>query len=127
MIGLNLSGIAAARAARMTGIFSCVLLLSLGGAGLENSASGEPPGGAVQLLEEGRAVEGKLSAVQQHVYWLVLSSGQLLRFRVAAENPGSNLQVTLFGPDDSDIEELSGPVCPFSLYLMPVDSGTYRL
>ena len=81
----------------------------------------------VRLLELGHALEDKLTTGEERVYGLVLSNGQFLRFRVAAENPGSNLRVTLFGPDDSEIEELSGPVCPFSLYFMPADSGLYRL
>ena len=108
-------------------LFLCLLFLPIGSAGLQNAPSGEEPQGTVRMLEVGHAVEGKLTTGQERVYGLVLSNGQFLRFRVAAENPASNLQVTLFGPDDSEIEELSGPACPFSLHFMPADSGIYRL
>ncbi len=105
----------------------CLVLLSTASAELENvPARAEPQAGA-RTLEVGRAVAGQLTTGQEHIYRFLLSSGQFLRFRVAAENPGSRLRVTLFDPDNREIEELSGPMCPFSLYLMPVDSGAYRL
>ena len=126
------SRLEAARAAagaipRGTFLYLCLLFLPITSAALANVPPGEEPQGTVQLLEVGHALEGKLTTGQDHVYGLVISNGQFLRFRVAAENPGSNLQVTVFGPDDSKIEELSGPVCPFSLHFMPADSGLYRL
>jgi len=108
-------------------LFLCLLSLPIANAALENVPPEEEPQGTVRSLEVGHALEGKLTTGQERVYGLVLSNGQFLRFRVAAENPASNLQVTLFGPDDSEIEELSGPVCPFSLHFMPPDSGLYRL
>src|SRR6266478_216069 len=108
-------------------LFLCLLSLPVANAALENVPPEEEPQGTVLLLEVGHALEGKLTTSQERVYGLVLSNGQFLRFRVAAENPASNLRVTLFGPDESEIEGLSGPVCPFSLHFMPADSGLYRL
>jgi CHAT domain-containing protein/tetratricopeptide (TPR) repeat protein len=108
-------------------IFVCLLALSVVSAGVENIPVGEERSGVVRSFEVGRAVEDKLTAGQEHVYSVLISAGQFLRFRVTAENPGSNLQVTLVDPEDHEIQDLSGSVCPFSLYLMPVDSGTYRL
>jgi hypothetical protein len=108
-------------------IFVCLLLLSTPSAGLENVPTDEEPSDGVRSLEVGHAIDAQLTTGQEHVYGFLLSSGQFLRFRVAAENPGSNLQVTLFDPMNREIEELSGPVCPFSLSLMLADSGTYRL
>lgn len=108
-------------------LFLCLLFLSIASAGLQKVPPGEEPQGTVRMPEVGHAVEGKLTTGQERVYGLVLSNGQFLRFRVAAENPASNLRVTLFGPDASEIGELSGPVCPFSLHFMPADSGLYRL
>jgi CHAT domain-containing protein/tetratricopeptide (TPR) repeat protein len=105
----------------------CLLTLPIANAAREDIPSGETPQGTVRWLEVGHALEDKLTTGEERVYGLVLSNGQFLRFRVAAENPASNLRVTLFGPDDSEIEEVSGSVCPFSLYLMPADSGAYRL
>ena len=117
---------AGALRANPTATLVCLLLLPGIGAGQANVPSTAEPQ-AVQLLEAGHAVEGKLTTGQEHDYGLVLSDGQFLRFKVAAENPASNIQVTVFAPDRSKVEELSGPVCPFSLYFMPAVSGTYRL
>ncbi|MGH9544355.1 MAG: CHAT domain-containing protein [Terriglobales bacterium] len=72
-------------------------------------------------------MDGTLSNGQERAYQLVISSGQFLRFKIAAENPASNLQVTLSGSDGKEIPDFSGPVCPFSLYFMPADPGVYRL
>ena len=115
----------AALAAGTTSVFVCLLLLPIASAGRENVPSGEEPDG-VRLLGAGHAEEGRLAGVQGHVYGLVLSNGQFLRLRVRVENPDSNVQVTVFGPDSSRVDELSGPVCPFSLYFLPLVSGEYR-
>jgi tetratricopeptide (TPR) repeat protein len=75
-------------------------------------------------------VEGKLAGREGHVYELNLSYGQFLRFTVSAENPGTNIQLTVVDPGGGKVEELSGPACPqalFSLYFLPVSSGPYRL
>jgi CHAT domain-containing protein/Tfp pilus assembly protein PilF len=111
----------------VTTIFLCLLTLPIAKAALENIPSGEKPQGAARLLEVAHAVEEKITTGEERNYQLVLSSGQFLRFRVAAENPASNLQATLFGPDSRETEGLSGPVCPFSLYFIPAESGSYRL
>jgi CHAT domain-containing protein/Tfp pilus assembly protein PilF len=75
----------------------------------------------------GRKAEGTLNTGEERVYGLGLVRGQFLRFAVAAENPDSQIQLTVVGPHDDAVEALSGPVCPFSLYFLPVDSGLYRL
>jgi CHAT domain-containing protein/Tfp pilus assembly protein PilF len=112
--------------ARKAIIFACLISLSVASAGIENVPTGGEPFGQVRL-EVGHAVEDKLNTGQEHVYDVLVSAGQFLRFAVTAENPNSNLQVTFVGPDKREIEDVTGPVCPFSLYLMPADSGIYRL
>lgn len=79
------------------------------------------------MLEVGHPVEGRLARGQKHVYGLLLSDTEFVRFTVSVENPASNVQATLVDPDVKQIEELSGPVCPFSLYYMPTLSGLYYL
>src|SRR5207248_4898386 len=64
---------------------------------------------------------------QTQIYWLPLSSGQFVRFTVRADDPASKIRVTFLSPDESNIDDLSGPVCPFSLYFLPTVSGLYRL
>ena len=101
-----------------------LLLPATVSAGAENVSDVEP--GAVRSLEVGHAGEGRLAGVQGHVYGLALSNGQFLRLRVAVESPASNVHLTVLGPDDRKVDELSGPVCPFSLYFMPAVSGVYH-
>jgi CHAT domain-containing protein/tetratricopeptide (TPR) repeat protein len=109
-------------------ILACLLVHAVASpAAGETALTGAETAGEVRSLEAGHPVEAQLTIGQQHVYELVLASGQFVRFRVAAENPGSNLQVTLFDPENHEIGELSGPICPFSLSLMPSDTGAYRL
>jgi CHAT domain-containing protein len=108
-------------------ILACLLLRPIASAAVETAPTSAETAGEVRSLEAGHPLETQLTTGQQHIYELVLANGQFVRFRVAAENPGSNLQVTLFDPEGHKIEELSGPVCPFSLSLRPVDSGAYRL
>jgi CHAT domain-containing protein/predicted negative regulator of RcsB-dependent stress response len=79
------------------------------------------------MLEVGHPVEERLAPGQKHVYELPLSDTQFVRITISAENPASNVQATLIDPDVKQIEELSGPVCPFSLYYMPTLSGLYYL
>jgi len=81
----------------------------------------------VQLLVPGHVTEGKLVSHEGHVYELDLSDDQFLRFTVETEGPASNIQLTVFAPDGSKVEELSGPVCPFPLYFVATRSGAYRL
>jgi CHAT domain-containing protein len=107
-------------------LFLCLLVLPSASGGQANVPAGEKPQDGVRLLEIGDALEGRLSGVQGHVYGLALSNAQFLRLRVGVENPASNVQLTVFGPDDRKVDELSGPVCPFSLYFMPPVSGVYR-
>jgi CHAT domain-containing protein len=123
--------LAAARAAaggnpRGIFLFLCLLLLPSASAGQANVPAREEPQDGVRLLEVGHAGGGQLAGVQGHIYGLALLSGQFLRLRVGVENPASNVQLTVFGPDDRKIDELSGPVCPFSLYFLPPVSGVYR-
>ena len=105
----------------------CLLSLSVASVGVENISADKKPSSEVRSLEVGRAVEDKLTNGREYVYSVLLSGGQFLRFRVEAENPGSNLQVTLVDPQNHEIQDLSGLVCPFSLYLMPAESGAFRL
>ncbi len=107
-------------------LFLCLLLLPSASGGQANVPASEEPQDGVRLLAVGHAGEGRLAGVQGHVYGLALSNGQFLRLRVAVENPASNVQLTVFGPDDRKVDELSGPVCPFSLYFRPPVSGVYR-
>jgi CHAT domain-containing protein len=125
--GFRLEAARAAAGAIPRGIFLflCLLLLPSASGGQANVPASEEPEG-VRSLGVGHAGEGRLAGVQEHVYGLVLSNGQFLRLRVAVENPASNVQLTVFGPDDRKVDELSGPVCPFSLYFMPPVSGVYR-
>jgi CHAT domain-containing protein/tetratricopeptide (TPR) repeat protein len=104
-----------------------LVLLPLVTAGQENVSTNEEPRAPIQVLEVGRAVEGKLTTGEERVYGLVLSNSQFLRFMIAAQNPNSNIQVAVLGSNEKVVEELSGPVCPFSLYFISADSGTYRL
>jgi len=104
-----------------------LVLLPLVTAGQENVSTNEEPRAPIQVLEVGRAVEGKLTTGEERVYGLFLSNSQFLRFMIAAENPNSNIQVAVLGSNERVVEELSGPVCPFSLYFISADSGTYRL
>jgi CHAT domain-containing protein/predicted negative regulator of RcsB-dependent stress response len=79
------------------------------------------------MLEVRHPVEARLARGQKHVYELPLSGTQFVRFTISAENPASDVQAALMDPDGKQIEELSGPVCPFSLYYMPILSGFYYL
>jgi hypothetical protein len=72
------------------------------------------------MLEVRHPVEARLARGQKHVYELPLSGTQFVRFTISAENPASDVQAALMDPDGKQIEELSGPVCPFSLYYMPI-------
>jgi CHAT domain-containing protein len=117
-----------ARRVILTGFLACLLFLPNARAGQGNTRAIKESPGEVQLLAVGRVVESKLASGEANVYGLNLLHGQFVRFRVTAENPASNLQVTVFRPDGSTIEELSGPVCPFSLYFAAEDaSGEYHL
>lgn len=112
--------------ARAASVFISLLSLCIVSAGRENVTTGHGRE-SVRSLEVGHTVEGQLATGEERVYGLPLSNGRYVRFRVAAVNPGPNLQITLFNPEGREIEELSGPVCPFSLSLVAADSGTYRI
>jgi CHAT domain-containing protein/predicted negative regulator of RcsB-dependent stress response len=110
------------------GIFWCTIsLLSAFCAGQTNSPASKELQDKVRMLEVGHALEAKLARGQKHVYGLLVSDTQFVRFTISAEDPASNVQATLIDPDGKQIEELSGPVCPFSLYYMSTLSGLYYL
>jgi CHAT domain-containing protein/predicted negative regulator of RcsB-dependent stress response len=112
----------------LTGIIWCILpLLNTFCAGQINSPASKELQVKVRMLEVGHPVEERLAPGQKHVYELPLSDTQFVRITISAENPASNVQATLIDPDVKQIEELSGPVCPFSLYYMPTLSGLYYL
>ena len=79
------------------------------------------------MLEVGHAVQVRLGRGQKHVYELLLSDTEFVRFTVSAENPASNIRAAIIGPEGKQIEELSGPVCPFSVYYIPTLSGLYSV
>lgn len=112
----------------VTGIFWCIFsFLNTFCAGQTHSQSNKGLQDKIRMLEVGHAAEARLARGQKHAYGLLLTDTQLARVTVSAENPASNIQATLIGPDGKQIEELSGPVCPFSLYYMPTLSGFYYL
>ncbi|MBV9623863.1 MAG: tetratricopeptide repeat protein, partial [Acidobacteria bacterium] len=81
----------------------------------------------MRALVLGPAVEASLSNDETHVYGLNLSGGQFVRFTVRAEDPASNIHVSIFGPDGGEIENLSARLCWCSLYYLPSVSGLYQV
>ncbi len=60
-----------------------------------------------QVLEPGQAVERTLAGGERHIYALTLSAGHY--FRLAVEQQGVDVVVTLFGPDGQKIVEMDSP------------------
>lgn len=104
----------------------CFLLIGIC-AGQANPPNTRAPERTISTLQVGHPVDGKLARGQKHVYGLFLGSRQFLRFRVAAVDLASNIQVVVLAPDNKKIEELSGPICRFSLYYLPRASGVYHI
>jgi CHAT domain-containing protein/predicted negative regulator of RcsB-dependent stress response len=111
----------------LAGMFLCIFLLLNSSAGQANPPTKHKPQDQIRILSMGHVVEGRIARGQKHIYELLLSDTQFVRFTISEENPASNVQATLIDPDGKQIEELSGPVCPFSLYYMPTLSGLYYL
>jgi CHAT domain-containing protein/predicted negative regulator of RcsB-dependent stress response len=110
------------------GIFWCILsLLNTFCAGQTNSPASKELQDKVRMLGVGHPVEARLARGQKHVYGLLLSDTDFVRFTISAEKPASNLQAVIIDPEGEQIEELSGPVCPFSLYYIPTLSDLYSV
>ncbi len=99
-----------------------VLFLFFSQISLAQTTSDVPP------LELGKPIERELKGGETHTFTVDLSAGQFLR--VVVDQRGIDVVVTLFGPDEKQIEQVDSPngaYGPEPLTLLVKVSGRYRI